>query len=63
MRHRKIIDSVFDSCKVEKHNIMTICSSVDKLDKTTWAEKSLEERKRMRLGSYFLNGEIELVQK
>ena len=38
LNHRKILDGVFEICGVPPDMFRTICSSVDKLDKSPWEE-------------------------
>lgn len=38
VNHRKILDGVFELCGVPVDKFRTICSSVDKLDKSPWKE-------------------------
>jgi len=38
VNHRKILDGMFAACGVPDEKFRTICSSVDKLDKTFWAD-------------------------
>jgi len=38
VNHRKILDGVFEMCGVPSDKFRTICSSVDKLDKSPWEE-------------------------
>ncbi|XP_054715969.1 histidine--tRNA ligase, cytoplasmic-like isoform X2 [Uloborus diversus] len=42
VNHRLILDGMFDVCGVPSEKFRTICSSVDKLDKTPWDEVKLE---------------------
>ncbi|GFS22981.1 histidine--tRNA ligase, cytoplasmic [Elysia marginata] len=47
VNHRKLLDGVFAACGVPDHKFRPICSAVDKLDKTPWAEvrKEMVEEK------------------
>ncbi|XP_064405227.1 histidine--tRNA ligase, cytoplasmic-like isoform X2 [Halichondria panicea] len=38
VNHRKVLDGMFEACGVPKEKFRTICSAVDKLDKTPWEE-------------------------
>jgi histidyl-tRNA synthetase len=38
LNHRKLLDGMFEACGVPADKFRTICSSVDKLDKTPWDE-------------------------
>jgi len=38
INHRRILDGLFEACGVPQSQFRTICSSVDKLDKTPWEE-------------------------
>jgi histidyl-tRNA synthetase len=38
INHRKILDGIFQMCGVPADNYRAICSSVDKLDKSSWEE-------------------------
>jgi histidyl-tRNA synthetase len=42
INHRKILDGVFEMCGVPADKFRTICSSVDKLDKTLWEDVRTE---------------------
>lgn len=37
LNHRKLLDGIFEHCGVPEDKLRTICSAVDKLDKTPWA--------------------------
>jgi len=72
VNHRKILDGVFAVCGVPNKLFRTICSSVDKLDKTPWEEvknemvneKNLAEDVADRIHEYvIMNGSKELVEK
>ncbi|GAB6033040.1 Histidine--tRNA ligase, cytoplasmic [Chamberlinius hualienensis] len=72
INHRQILDGMFERCGVPKDKFRTICSSVDKLDKTPWAEvkaemineKNLEESVADKIGEYVKhNGRMELLDK
>jgi len=71
VNHRKILDGIFAVCGVPKESFRTICSSVDKLDKTPWEkvkhemvhEKQLPEDVADRIYDYVqLKGSTELVE-
>ena len=40
INNRKLLDIILDICGVEKKNMQTRCSSIDKLDKKEWKYKS-----------------------
>jgi histidyl-tRNA synthetase len=42
LNHRKLLDGMFEACGVPSDKFRTICSSVDKLDKTPWEEVKKE---------------------
>lgn len=72
LNHRKLLDGMFEACGVPSDKFRTICSAVDKLDKSPWAdvkkemidEKGLEEATADRIGEYVrLSGGLELVDK
>ncbi|KAK6619657.1 Histidine--tRNA ligase, cytoplasmic [Polyplax serrata] len=72
VNHRQILDGIFESCGVPNDKFRTICSSVDKLDKTPWVEvrKEMTEEKDLdpavadRIGEYIIHsGGSELVEK
>lgn len=42
LNHRLILDAIFATCGVPQDKFRTICSSVDKLDKTPWEEVKKE---------------------
>jgi len=72
VNHRKLLDGIFEACGVPADKFRTICSTVDKLDKSPWAEvrtemineKGLEPEKADKIGEYVrLNGQQELVEK
>lgn len=72
LNHRKLLDGMFEACGVPADKFRTICSSVDKLDKTPWEEvrkemmdeKGLEGEIADRIGEYVrMNGGAELVDK
>ncbi|KAJ1523637.1 hypothetical protein ONE63_001480 [Megalurothrips usitatus] len=71
VNHRQILDGMFEACGVPSDKFRTICSSVDKLDKSPWDEvraemvneKQLEPEAADRIGEYVrLNGGLELVE-
>jgi len=70
INHRQLLDGLFESCGVPVDKFRTICSSVDKLDKSPWVEvknemvneKGLPDEVADRIGSYVrMNGMDELV--
>lgn len=72
VNHRKILDGIFAVCGVPPKLFRTICSSVDKLDKTPWEEvknemvkdKNLAEEVADRIREYvILKGSRDLVEK
>lgn len=72
VNHRQILDGIFEVCGVPKDKFRTICSSVDKLDKSPWEEvkkemveeKGLESDKADQIGEYVkLHGGQELIDK
>lgn len=72
LNHRKLLDGMFEACGVPSDKFRTICSAVDKLDKSPWAdvkkemidEKGLDEATADRIGEYVrLSGGLELVDK
>ncbi|OWA50380.1 Histidine--tRNA ligase, cytoplasmic [Hypsibius exemplaris] len=42
VNHRQVLDAMMEVCGVEKDKFRTICSSIDKLDKTPWDEVRAE---------------------
>merc|ERR1712004_749002 len=60
VNHRQILDGIFEVCGVSNDMFRTICSSVDKLDKSPWEEvrKEMVEEKNLdpaaadRIGEY-----------
>lgn len=72
VNHRKLLDGMFAACGVPEDKFRTICSSVDKLDKTPWEEvrcemvneKGLTGEIADRIGEYVqLKGSKELLEK
>jgi len=70
VNHRLLLDGLFESCGVPAEKFRTICSSVDKLDKSPWSEvenemvneKGLSKEVADRIGSYVrMNGTDQLV--
>lgn len=70
VNHRLLLDGLFESCGVPTEKFRTICSSVDKLDKSPWEEvknemineKGLSEEVADKIGTYVqMNGTEELV--
>ncbi|XP_034124917.1 histidine--tRNA ligase, cytoplasmic isoform X1 [Drosophila guanche] len=71
LNHRQLLDGMFEACGVPAESFRTICSAVDKLDKSPWAdvrkemvtEKGLDEATADRIGEYVrLSGGTELVE-
>lgn len=73
INHRKLLDGIFAICGVPEDKFRTICSSVDKLDKTFWEdvkaemidEKGLDESVADAIGKYIaINGRpTEVIEK
>lgn len=72
LNHRKLLDGMFEACGVPADKFRTICSAVDKLDKSPWAEvkkemideKGLDESVADKIGEYVrLSGKQDLVEK
>jgi len=73
VNHRQILDGMFEVCGVPACMFRTICSSVDKLDKSPWEEvrKEMVEEKKLdevaadKIGSFVngMSGGLELVDK
>ncbi|XP_055544297.1 histidine--tRNA ligase isoform X2 [Wyeomyia smithii] len=72
LNHRKLLDGMFEACGVPADKFRTICSSVDKLDKTPWEEvrkemineKGLDAATADRIGEFVrMSGGAELVDK
>lgn len=72
LNHRKLLDGMFEACGVPVDKFRTICSAVDKLDKSKWEEvkkemvdeKGLDSATADKIGEYVrLNGGEELVTK
>jgi len=72
VNHRSILDGMFEVCGVETSKFRSICSAVDKLDKSPWEEvrKEMVEEKGLdpaaadRIGEYVrMSGGLELVDK
>jgi len=70
VNHRKILDGIFEVCGVAPDMFRTICSSVDKLDKSPWEEvkkemveeKNLESDKADKIGEYVKrSGGVDLI--
>merc|ERR1711997_399150 len=70
--HRQILDGIFEVCGVAEDKFRTICSSVDKLDKSPWEEvkKEMVEEKHLdpdiadKIGQYVkLSGGQELIDR
>ncbi|XP_021346565.1 histidine--tRNA ligase, cytoplasmic-like isoform X1 [Mizuhopecten yessoensis] len=72
VNHRKLLDGMFAACGVPDEKFRTICSSVDKLDKTFWEdvrtemieEKKLDPEVADKIGIYVkLQGGQDLIEK
>ncbi|XP_055915049.1 histidine--tRNA ligase, cytoplasmic isoform X1 [Eupeodes corollae] len=72
LNHRQLLDGMFEACGVPTDKFRAICSTVDKLDKSPWAEvrremieeKGLDEVSADKIGEYVqLSGGVELVDK
>lgn len=72
LNHRQILDGMFEACGVPADKFRSICSAVDKLDKSPWSEvrkemideKGLDEKAADAIGEYVQqNGNSELVEK
>ncbi|GAB0096303.1 Histidine--tRNA ligase [Sergentomyia squamirostris] len=72
LNHRLLLDGMFEACGVPADKFRSICSAVDKLDKSPWAdvkremmeEKGLDETTADQIGEYVqLAGGQELVEK
>ncbi|XP_037938865.1 histidine--tRNA ligase, cytoplasmic-like [Teleopsis dalmanni] len=70
LNHRQLLDGMFEACGVPADKFRAICSSVDKLDKSPWAEvraemideKGLDAAAADEIGKYVqLSGGIGLV--
>uniref|UniRef100_A0A2P2I523 histidine--tRNA ligase n=1 Tax=Hirondellea gigas TaxID=1518452 RepID=A0A2P2I523_9CRUS len=70
VNHRKLLDGLFGACGVPIEKFRSICSAVDKLDKSSWCEvraemigeKGLDEAVADRIGEYVkLNGKQDLL--
>ncbi|XP_059165012.1 histidine--tRNA ligase, cytoplasmic-like isoform X3 [Physella acuta] len=72
VNHRKLLDGMFAACGVPDDKFRTICSSVDKLDKTFWddvrhemvEEKGLDPKSADMIGDYvrYKGGSEEILQ-
>ncbi|CAH1777494.1 unnamed protein product [Owenia fusiformis] len=71
VNHRKLLDGIFAACGVPEDKFRTICSAVDKLDKTFWEdvkaemvdEKGLDSESADAIGNYVrLNGGLDLIE-
>lgn len=71
LNHRMILDGIFEVCGVKADMFRTICSSVDKLDKSPWDEvkkemtdeKGLDEAAANRIGEFVrMSGGLELIE-
>ncbi|XP_061402201.1 histidine--tRNA ligase, cytoplasmic [Musca vetustissima] len=72
LNHRQLLDGMFEACGVPSDKFRTICSAVDKLDKSPWSEvrremieeKGLDAAAADQIGEYVqLSGGAELVDK
>ncbi|XP_065158305.1 histidine--tRNA ligase isoform X2 [Atheta coriaria] len=72
LNHRKLLDGMFEACGVPADKFRSICSAVDKLDKSPWEEvrkemideKGLTDEVADKIGEYVrLSGKGELVEK
>jgi len=70
VNHRAILDGIFEVCGVAPDMFRSICSAVDKLDKSPWEEvkkemvdeKGLEEAAADRIGEFVqMSGGLELI--
>lgn len=70
INHRQLLDGMFEACGVPQDKFRSICSAVDKLDKSPWSEvrtemvdeKGLSEEVADRIGEFVrLSGSTELV--
>ncbi|KAH8295888.1 hypothetical protein KR044_008262 [Drosophila immigrans] len=71
LNHRQLLDGMFEACGVPAKDFRAICSAVDKLDKSPWAdvrkemvdEKGLDGAVADKIGEYVrLSGGKELVE-
>jgi len=71
VNHRAILDGIFEVCGVAPDMFRSICSAVDKLDKSPWEEvkkemvedKGLEEAAANRIGEFVqMSGGLELTE-
>merc|ERR1712106_952424 len=71
VNHRMILDGIFEVCGVKADMFRTICSSVDKLDKSPWEEvrkemvdeKGLDEESADKIGEFVrMSGGDELIE-
>ncbi|KAB0799601.1 hypothetical protein PPYR_07481 [Photinus pyralis] len=72
LNHRALLDGMFEACGVPPEKFRSICSAVDKLDKSPWAdvrkemieEKGLTDEVADKIGQYVqMSGKHELVEK
>ncbi|XP_013099750.1 histidine--tRNA ligase, cytoplasmic isoform X1 [Stomoxys calcitrans] len=72
LNHRQLLDGMFEACGVPADKFRSICSAVDKLDKSPWAEvrremieeKGLDASTADQIGEYVqLSGGTDLVEK
>ncbi|XP_066597424.1 histidine--tRNA ligase-like [Prorops nasuta] len=71
LNHRCLLDGIFAACGVPPEKFRTICSAVDKLDKSPWEEvkkemvdeKGLDDKIADRIGTYVSKaGGVELIE-
>ncbi|XP_037809584.1 histidine--tRNA ligase isoform X2 [Lucilia sericata] len=72
LNHRQLLDGMFEACGVPADKFRSICSAVDKLDKSPWSEvrremideKGLDASSADQIGEYVqLSGGSDLVEK
>lgn len=70
VNHRKLLDGMFETCGVPASSFRSICSAVDKLDKSPWEEvrkemveeKGLSEEAADKIGQFVrLSGKQEMI--
>ncbi|KMQ97360.1 histidyl-trna cytoplasmic [Lasius niger] len=70
LNHRSLLDGIFAACGVPQSKFRSICSAIDKLDKSPWEEvkkemieeKGLEEHIADKVGNYVSqSGGVELI--
>lgn len=71
LNHRKLLDGMFETCGVPASSFRSICSAVDKLDKSPWEEvrkemveeKGLSEESADKIGQFVrLSGKQEIIE-